>query len=148
MNYQNLILEAAHSFVIHAPYVTVDKQLKWADTMLSAAKAIEKMKNDQDAISELKTFEDDLKIMVYNSIDAIVEAYKIWSTSNPKVNQQETMNLAKALDSARKIKDSDVIQAKRNLIAALNKMIEHLNEVDPSEKRHRLPFREELMPSS
>lgn len=148
MNYQNLILEAAHSFVIHSPYVTVDKQLKWADTMLSAAKIIEKIKANQDATQEFKTFEEDLKIMVYNSIDAIVDAYKIWSTSNPKVDQQETTNLSKALEAARKMKDLDVIQAKRNLIAALNKMVEHLNQVDPSEKRHKLPFREELMPSS
>lgn len=125
----------------------MDKQLKWADTMLSAAKAIEKIKNSQDANKELQEFEEDLKIMIYNSIDSIVDAYRIWATTNPKVNQQETINLSKSLDSARKIKDSDAVQAKRNLIAALNKMIDHLNQVDPSEKRQKLPFREELMPS-
>jgi hypothetical protein len=149
MDHKTLVLEAVHSFLIHAPYVTPDKQIKWADTMLSAVKALEMLRvsRDYDASEEIAAFEEDLHTMIYNPIDAIADAYRVWVTSKVKVSEEEVKELSRALETARELRASDPVQAKRNLIAALNRIFEHLNKVDPSEKRQRLPYREELIPA-
>jgi hypothetical protein len=153
-DYKTLVLEAAHSFLIHAPYVTPDKQLKWADTLLSAVNAIEILRYPSSAADtggapkELAAFEQDLHTMIYNPIEAIADAYLIWSTKKVRVSEQEIQDFRNTIDLSKELRPKDPVQAKRNLLGALNKLFEHLNKVDPSEKRQRLPFREELIPSA
>ncbi len=148
---KTLVLEAVHSFLLHAPYVSPDKQIKWADTMLSAVKAIEYLidpNRDDDLIRQgVAAFEEDLYTMIYNPIDAMADAYRIWVTNKVKASESEVKALSNTIESARSIRPTSPIQAKRDLIAALNRMFEHLNKIDPSEKRQRLPFREELIQS-
>ncbi len=152
-DHKTLVLEAVHSFLLHAPYVTPDKQIKWADTMLSAVKVIEVLSDPMvsadsgGAPKEMAAFEEDLYTMIYNPIDAIADAYRIWVTNKVKVSEDEVKALSNAIEASRSIRPTNPIQAKRDLIAALNRMFEHLNKVDPSEKRQRLPFREELIPA-
>lgn len=145
---QDLILEAAHTYLIHSPYVTPDKQLKWGDTLLSACKAIEALQKGESAEKEIGDFVEDLRIMIYSPIEAIASAYVIWVTNKVKVSEQEVKDLNDVLEASREMCHKDAVQAKRNLIGALNRMFDHLNKVDPSEKRQRLPFREELIPTT
>lgn len=150
-DHKTLVMEAVHSFLIHAPYVTPEKQIKWADTMLSAVKAIEALSDPlrvEDASKEISAFEEDLYLMIYNPIDAIADAYRIWVTNKVKVSEQEVKALSDVLEASRELRPRDPLQAKRNLIGALNRMFEHLNKVDPSERRQRLPFREDLIPTA
>ena len=66
---KTMVLEAVHSFLAHSPYVSSEKQIKWADTMLSAVKVIE---GDSES---LPVFREDLRIMIYKPIDSIAEVF-------------------------------------------------------------------------
>lgn len=145
---QMLVLEAAHSFIIHSPWVPVQKQLKWADTMYSAAKALESYRDGKtaDATESRQAFTEDLKSMVYTPIDNIADAYKTWMMQRSAQRSAEAIeNLGRALDKARDLCASDPVQAKRNLIGALNRVFDHLNEIEGDDKHTKIPFREELI---
>ena len=143
---KGLVLEAAHSFLIHSPWVPVQKQLKWADVMYSAITALESLQRGEDATEEIEAIVEGFGTMIYTPIDNIADAYRVWmSQKNPQGCREAILDLSRTLEECRQLCLKDSVQAKRNLIGALNKVFDHLNKIEGGEQHVRIPFREEII---
>lgn len=151
-NLQDLLNEAIHSFLCHAPYVQPAQQVKWADAMASAFGVIESLENGTDPKVARAALVEDLHVMVYGTIDTIAASY-LRFLDTAEAREADAVGaagnkdmLARTLSKARSLATSNPCQAKRNLIAGINSIIEWANKTIAKDRPvSRMPFTEELV---
>lgn len=144
MKFKELVLEAAHSYMIYMTLVPNARLLKWADTLLQVGSIIdidasESYGSESDKVrraQEIYALNRDLRAMAYEPIYAMANAIRLKMNHPDMPKDAEYLKARHNIESAcsraeeRKLDpEYDIIILKNSLIMSMNEAFGMLNKL-------------------